>query len=96
MNLNLCITKIPVPKNLQCHLRWWGCKNILQQGTSLHPPQAQVLMFTDASTEGWGVHCEGEDAQGTWDPIFIKNHINVLELRTILFALEDIRSLNSE
>ena len=81
-------TKVPVPHKLNCHLRWWGCKTILNQGTQLHMPKAEVLIFTDASTTGWGAHCQGQDIQGDWLPHQVSIHINVLELRTILIAIK--------
>ena len=80
-------TRIPVPHKLRCHLRWWGCTSILDNGTALHTPKAEVLIFTDASTTGWGAHCQGEDIQGSWEVHQRSLHINVLELRTILIAL---------
>ena len=80
--------RIAVPLALNGHLRWWGSKKVLATGTSLHPPKDQVLVFTDASTTGWGAHCEGEDIQGEWDENQVSKHINVLELRTILIAIK--------
>ena len=80
-------TCIPVPHKLNCHLKWWGCKSILDKGTDLHTLKPEVLVFTDASTTGWGAHCQGEDIQGSWDALQKSLHINILELRTILIAL---------
>ena len=62
-------TRIPVPYKLNCHLKWWGCKSILDRGTDLHTLKPEVLVFTDASTTGWGAHCQGEDIQGSWDKL---------------------------
>ena len=85
--------KIPVTHGLTCHLRWWGCKKFHLQGSALHPPADEVLIFTDASTTGWGAHCQGQDLQGDWDHSFLSDHINILELRTILLAIRKFTPL---
>ena len=82
-----------MPHRLSCHLHWWGCKYILSEGTALHLPKAEILIFTDASTTGWGAHCQGQEIQGDWEVHLLHLHINVLELRTILIALRQFSHL---
>ncbi len=48
-------------------------------------PHDQVTVFTDASSKGWGVGCDQASWKGTWKR---ENHINWLELRTVLIALQ--------
>ncbi|XP_068208549.1 uncharacterized protein [Palaemon carinicauda] len=42
-----------------------------------------MLLFTDASKEGWGAHLLNESAKGKWSPKEKNLHINVLELMAI-------------
>ena len=50
-------------------------------------------MFTDASTEGWGAHLDSAQAEGRWTLAEQKLHINNLELRSVLLALQEFESL---
>src|SRR4029434_7283357 len=43
---------------------------------------------TDASTTGWGAVCEGRGVNGLWSVTEAASHINVLELRTVVLALQ--------
>ncbi|XP_068244858.1 uncharacterized protein [Palaemon carinicauda] len=45
------------------------------------PPE--MLLFTDASKEGWGAYLLGKSARGNWIAIEKSQHINVLELRAV-------------
>ena len=79
--------KIKVPHALHCHLRWWGCSHAMHNGTFLHDPQPQAIVFTDASDTGWGAHCMGEEIQGSWLPSETHLHINILEMKAVLIAI---------
>src|SRR4029434_5899993 len=48
----------------------------------------RVVVTTDASTRGWGAVCEGRGVNGLWSATEAASHINVLELRTVLLALQ--------
>ena len=78
---------IRVPHALHCHLRWWGCSHAMHNGTFLHDPQPQAIVFTDASDTGWGAHCMGEEIQGSWLPSEKHLHINILEMKAVLIAI---------
>ncbi len=84
---------IPVPPCLNRHLRWWSRVATLREGTDLHPPKCDVQVFTDASDTGWGAHCLGEEIQGDWSPLELNLHINVQEMKAILFALKSFTHL---
>ena len=79
--------QVPVPHSSKCSLRWWGCSYHLRQGTSLHDLKHDVTVFTDASNSGWGADCQGEEIQGDWTDLEIRLHINLLEMKAVLFAL---------
>jgi hypothetical protein len=47
-----------------------------------------LVITTDASLEGWGAHSGGVSTGGRWKDSERTDHINVLELRAILLALQ--------
>ena len=50
----------------------------------------EIIIFTDASNEGWGAHVASNATGGRWPGIEKQDHINVLELRAILFGLKSL------
>ena len=69
-------------------LQWWSLSSHLLQGTPLGCPPPQSLLFTDASTEGWGAHLGKLTTSGLWSSEDKKLHINVLEMKAVLLALK--------
>ena len=81
---------IPVPKSLGKVLLEES--NVLL-GQPLHPLKHALLIFTDASNEGWGAHLDDHTARGTWSLPESKLHINHLELKAVFLALKEFRTL---
>ena len=69
-------------------LAWWGDRRNLERGSSIWPPDPNITVVTDASMSGWGAHCEDKTAQGVWSLQETSLHINVLEMKTVLLALQ--------
>ena len=86
---------IPIPHSLHTHLKWWLVEKNVLEGQALHPLDHSVQVFTDASKEGWGAHIEGQTCRGTWSVQESKLHINILELKAVLLALKEFRTLVS-
>ena len=84
---------IPVPQSLHPHLDWWLDEANVLRGQPLHPLQHAVQLFTDASNEGWGAHLGDFTARGVWSPLESLFHINVLELKAVLLALQQFKHL---
>ena len=84
---------IPVPRSLHPHLSWWLEESNVLLGQPLHPLKHALQIFTDASKEGWGAHLDEHTARGTWSLPEIKLHINHLELKAVLLALKEFRTL---
>ena len=79
---------ILVPPSLHPHLdRWLNETNVLT-GQPLHPLQHAVQLFTDASNEGWGAHLGDFTARGGWSSMESLLHINYLEMKAVLLALQ--------
>ena len=49
--------------------------------------QPQITISIDASLEGWGAYCQGQKTGGPWTSQEKKDHINVLELRAVKYAI---------
>ena len=80
----------PVPLRRDCleDLLWWREEGRLSQGVSLMTPPPEMLLFTDASLEGWGAHLQEMVASGVWSETEQNLHINLLEMRAVLLALQ--------
>lgn len=69
-------------------VRWWIAHLSLNKGLRLGLPQPSIHLETDASLEGWGAHAEGVLQSGKWTQKETKLHINVLEIRAVIRALQ--------
>ncbi len=68
---------------------FWGNPQNLSRGVSLLEPKAEVTLFTDASLIGWGAHLDSQHlAKGVWSEALSQEHINNLELRAVLLAVQ--------
>ena len=67
-------------------LQWWMDDQTLTIGTPFRPPDPTLTVFTDASTAGWGVVFGDHSWHGRWQRS--GQHINWLEMRTVLVALQ--------
>ena len=66
----------------------WMDLDFLTSMSPLHHPSPQLHLFTDSSLEGWGAHMDNHMASGFWSIINKKQHINVLEMKAVLLALQ--------
>lgn len=85
-------TVFPLAVPTLVHLKWWTNRSHVMAGVPLHPPSSTLVIFTDASLEGWGAHCASQFAQGSWSPQEQSLHINVLEMKAVLNALQAFSS----
>ena len=71
-------------------LIWWTHPHNVHRGTTIHPPEPQVRILTDASQDGWGGHCLETEKKisGVWRPYQRHRHINWLELKAIHLVLQ--------
>ena len=70
-------------------IKWW-VHNIDKTDRDLTMKNPRILIYTDASTEGWGGHREGQTVGGHWLEQEKEEHSNVLELKAILFGLQSL------
>ena len=73
---------------------WW-LGNIQNSGNPIQESSPDLTVFTDASMEGWGAHVGPTRTGGRWSDSEKLDHINVLELRAILFGLRSLCDVSS-
>ena len=79
---------IRVRPALRVHLWWWLDTENLLKGVPLRAPSPTHVLFTDASTTGWGAHLDELTTSGNWSVDQQKRHINWLELQAVFLALQ--------
>ena len=89
-----------VALNSECllELRWWISQMQSWNGKSMISAGPDLTLTSDASKRGWGATLGSERAQGLWTQEETSLHINVLELKGVLFALrmfaQDLRKVH--
>lgn len=78
-----------ITKPMKIELKWWN-QNVDCQIRHIDHGKPSMSIQTDSSTLGWGMVCDGQKAGGRWTNDEKKNHINVLELMAIHFALQSL------
>ena len=73
-------------KRAKCLIHWWT-SNIHSCFRSLQRSNPDLSIYTDASLSGWGACSGGNITSGHWDALE-KDHINILELKAVLFGLK--------
>ena len=69
-------------------LRQWQDLRFLTSGIPIRTFQVDLTVFTDASTQVWGGHMGDSQISGTWTRTDRKLHINCLELKAVISALQ--------
>ncbi|KAI2644452.1 Transposon Ty3-G Gag-Pol polyprotein [Labeo rohita] len=64
-----------------------------QTGVPLGQVSRHLVVYTDASSTGWGAVCNGQAASGSWTGPRLQWHINCLELLAVLLALRRFRPM---
>ena len=69
-------------------LRQWQDLRFLTSGIPIRTFQADLTIFRDASTQGWGAHMGDSQISGTWTRTDRQLHINCVELKAVISALQ--------
>ena len=78
--------RVVLMNNAIRHLNWWNNSSNLFRGLAFQPPLQQLTVITDASLQGWGIVFRDKTFRGVWNRS--SQHINCLELRVVLSALQ--------
>ena len=79
---------LPWTETISAQLEWWQNPTNVMKGADLHPKHHSIQLFTDTSSEGWGVHLEQASTKSRWSDRETRLHINVLELKVVSLALQ--------
>ncbi len=71
--------------------RPWSDPSFLRAGVPLEQVSRHAVVFTDASTTGWGATYNGHAVSGVWTGPQLHWHINCLELLAVRLALSRLR-----
>ena len=74
---------------------WWWL-NSLDNVRHIRRDNPELVMFTDASNEGWGAILGDITTGGRWDKFEKTDHINILELKAILLGLKSMCKFNNK
>ena len=80
---------VPLTEDVQEDLRWWMLKSSLRQGRDLEFQAPDLLLYSDASTKGWGASTQNLQVSGRWSSQEVGLSINLLELRAIRLGLQE-------
>lgn len=79
--------KMRIPDSLQTDLQWWA--NAVETSVrKIRTDNYPTVIFTDASTTGWGAACGNNTASGLWSQEEREKHINYLELLAAFLGLK--------
>jgi hypothetical protein len=81
-------TQLTLTRDCVEELKWWAKEIENWNGRSLIRSVPDLIITTDASKKGWGAVCGGVTTQGLWSAQESVEHINVLELKAVLFAVK--------
>lgn len=82
--------RMVITNEMKADLTWW-LNNISVQDRKILRTAADIELYTDASSTGWGGHLNQRTTSGSWSVEERQLHINVLELKAILLALQTFR-----
>ena len=84
---------VPILPVLLPHLDWWTRRENVLTGVALLHPVPSLTLYTDSSLQGWGAFLEGKSVSGVWSHVQQQEHINLLEMRAVLLALQHFKTL---
>ena len=84
---------VPILPVLLPHLDWWTHRENVLTGVALLHPVPSLALYTDSSLQGWGAFLEGKSVSGVWSLVQQQEHINLLEMRAVLLALQHFKTL---
>ena len=78
--------KIFPSEKARIDLEWWASCGPSLPPRSLSPFSEDITLFSDASNSGWGAWSSTLSTYGKWSPDERKQHINIRELKSVLYA----------
>jgi hypothetical protein len=79
---------VPILPVLLPHLDWWTRRENVLTGVALLHSVPSLPLYSDSSLQGWGAFLEGKSVSGMWSLVQQQEHINLLEMRAVILALQ--------
>ena len=67
---------------------WWKSNILTVNGRQITPLEPDFVIFSDASSSGWGASMNELTSNGPWTSVDSPRHINELELLAVFNALQ--------
>ncbi|XP_039305579.1 uncharacterized protein LOC120357864 [Solenopsis invicta] len=83
--------KMLISVGIKTDLLWWE-RNLPKAFANFKNTSLDKVIFTDASTSGWGAVLENKEIHGFWTKKEKREHINLLELKAIWLALQSFEA----
>lgn len=88
--------QLQITTSMKNELHWW-INNIQNQYRIIDHGSPDLIITTDASSEGWGSVCNDMKIGGRWSDFERDFHINYLELLAVFYALKSFcKEVNSK
>ena len=84
---------VPILPVLLPHLDWWTRRENVLRGIALLHPVPSLTLYTNSSLQGLGAFLEVKSVSGVWSLVQQQEHINLLEMRAVLLALQHFKTL---
>lgn len=82
--------QIYITQEVEIELQWWLTKLDHWNGKALLRPDPHLTIQSDASLQGWGANCQNTKIRGLWGEEEKTLHINQLELKAAMFAVQSL------
>ena len=79
---------VPLDATPVADLSWWRENAVQCAGRSLEELKPDLVIYSDASLDGWGAVMNGAYASGPWTLDQVGKHINELEILAAFYALQ--------
>ena len=79
---------VPLDATPVADLSWWRENAVQCAGRSLEELKPDLVIYSDASLDGWGAVMNGAYASGPWTLDNVGKHINELEILAAFYALQ--------
>ena len=86
---------IELNERARSELRWWVDRIEAVNGKSIAEADPDLVIFSDASLQGWGAYSDGVRTNGPWPSMFQGEHINFLELTAAVYAVKSFTAASS-
>ena len=84
---------VELTQEIREDLSWWTVESRFLQGVPFGTLPPGLLLFTDASCAGWGVHLLDQRASGKWSEEEKMLHINLLEMKAVWLGLQSFQKI---